>query len=87
MAPLDSVDKETDMFIRYRTKQLSPIEGGRWTFQMNIYNVFDNREIIPGNLGGDEYSFQEIPGGRGVAYQRFDNVPPREFRFSVSLEY
>lgn len=78
---------QTDMFIRYRTKQFSPLKGGQWTFQMNVYNLFDNRDLIPGNLAGDGYSFQTIPGDRGVAYQRFDYVPPREFRFSVTLEY
>jgi hypothetical protein len=78
---------ETDMFIRYQTKRFVFSDRGRWTFQMNVYNVFDNRDIIPGNLGGDGYSFQTIPGGRGIAYERFDNVPPREFRFSVSYDY
>ncbi len=78
---------QADMFIRYRTKRFSPLKDGRWTFQMNVYNLFDNRDLIPGNLAGDGFSFQTIPGGRGVAYQRFDYVPPREFRFSVTLDY
>jgi hypothetical protein len=78
---------ETDMFIRYRTKKFAFSDRGRWTFQMNVYNIFDNRDVIPGNLGGDEYSFQTIPGDRGVAYQRFDNVPPREYRFSVTYDF
>jgi len=78
---------ETDMFIRYRLNRFAFSERGRWTFQMNVYNVFDNRDLIPGNLAGDGYSFQTIPGGRGGAYERYDYVPPREFRFSVSYDY
>ena len=78
---------ETDMFIRYRLNRFAFSERGRWSFQVNVYNVLDNRDVLSGNLGGDEFSFQTVPGGRGVAYQRFDNVPPREFRFSVSYDY
>jgi hypothetical protein len=84
---LGSAQVETDMFIRYRTDRFVFSDRGRWTFQMNVYNVLDNRDIIPGNLGGDGYTFQEVPGGRGVAYQRFDIIAPREFRFSVTYDY
>ena len=78
---------ETDLFVRYRLNRFTLSERGQWTFQMNVYNVFDNRDLMPGNLGGDEYSFQTVPGGRGVAYQRYDYVPPREYRFSIGYSF
>ena len=78
---------EADFFLRYRTSKFSPLESGRWTFQMNIYNLFDNTDIVPGILAVDDDPEWTIPGGRGIGYGRFDVVAPRSFRFTVSYDY
>ncbi|MDA1066875.1 MAG: hypothetical protein O3C43_10255 [Verrucomicrobia bacterium] len=79
-----------DMFLRYRTARNKGgfLGDGRWTFQMNISNLFDNRNIIPGRLAIDGNLDYEVPGGRGgPAYARFDLPEPREYRFTVSYEF
>lgn len=76
-----------DFMLRYRLKS-SFIGDGRWTFQMNINNLFDNRDIQPKRLSIDNYDGWEIPGGRGgPPYARFDLPTPREFRFTVTYDF
>ena len=76
-----------DLMLRYRIKQ-SFFGNGRWTFQMNINNLFDNRDILPSRLSIDDYDGWEIPGGRGgPPYARFDLPTPREIRFSATLDF
>ena len=78
----------TDFFIRYRTARGEKFFGdGRWTFQMNVYNVFDDRTIIPSRLAIDGNLDYQVPGGRGPAYARFDLPTPRAFRFSVAYDF
>ena len=76
-----------DLMLRYRIKQ-SFFGNGRWTFQININNLFDNRDILPSRLSIDDYDGWEIPGGRGgPPYARFDLPTPREIRFSATLDF
>lgn len=78
----------TDAYIRYRTARGEKFFGdGRWTFQMNVYNVFDDRTIIPSRLAIDGNLDYQVPGGRGPAYARFDFPTPRAFRFSVAYDF
>jgi hypothetical protein len=51
--------------------------------------VFDKTDIIPVRLSTstsapDGYL---LPGGRGVAYSRYDLVAPREIRFTTTLSF
>ncbi|MDO8544009.1 MAG: TonB-dependent receptor [Opitutaceae bacterium] len=62
---------------------------GRFRFQVNISNVFDQTDIIPVRLSTstaapDGYL---LPGGRGVAYSRYDLVAPREIRFTTTWSF
>jgi len=62
---------------------------GRVRFQMNISNLFDRTDIIPARLAISAAAPDgfEIPGGRGVAYSRYDLVAPREIRFTTTYSF
>lgn len=75
-----------DFFIRYKTKA-DFFGDGNWTFQMNVNNVFDNKDIIPSRLAIDGNLDYQIPGGRGPAYARFDLPTPRQYRFTVTRDF
>lgn len=77
-----------DLFIRYRTARNSSFLGdGRWTFQLNVSNLFDENTIIPSRLAIDGNLEYMVPGGRGVAYARFDIPDPRAYRFTVTYDF
>lgn len=77
-----------DFLLRYRTGRGAFFGGdGRWTFQLNVNNLFDDRRIIPSRLAIDGNVDYMIPGGRGVAYTRFDLQTPREYRFTVTYDF
>ena len=62
---------------------------GRVRFQLNVSNLLDRTDIIPARqafsaTAPDGYV---LPGGRGVAYTRYDLVAPREFRFTTTYSY
>lgn len=62
---------------------------GRFRFQVNIANLFDQDEIIPVRLAtgtGAPDGFN-LPGGRGRALSRYDLVSPREFRFTTTYSF
>jgi hypothetical protein len=77
----------TDMMIGY-TRKFARIPG-RFRFQVNIVNVFDKTDIIPVRIatGANTPDGFELPGGRGLAYSRYDLVTPREFRFTTTWSY
>ncbi len=77
----------TDLLIRYRTKGDFLGGEGRWTFQLNVLNAFDNRDIIPSRLAIDGDPNWQVPGGRGPAYARFDFPTPRAYRFTVTRDF
>ena len=62
---------------------------GRLRLQMNISNLFDRTDIIPSRLSTSPTTPDgfEIPGGRGIAYSRYDLVAPREFRFTTTYSF
>ncbi|MBI5690132.1 MAG: TonB-dependent receptor plug domain-containing protein [Verrucomicrobia bacterium] len=77
----------TDLMLAYATKfDRLP---GRVRFQVNISNLFDNTKIIPVRLatGATASDGFFVPGGRGVAYGRYDLVQPREIRFTTTWSY
>jgi hypothetical protein len=76
-----------DLMLAY-TRKFDRLPG-RIRFQVNISNVFDKTDIIPVRLSTstsapDGYL---LPGGRGVAYSRYDLVAPREIRFTTTLSF
>jgi iron complex outermembrane recepter protein len=77
-----------DLLLRYRTARGAFFGGdGRWTFQLNVENLFDNRKIIASRLAIDGNTTWQVPGGRGIAYARFDLPDPREYRFTVTYDF
>ncbi|MES2697099.1 MAG: TonB-dependent receptor plug domain-containing protein [Verrucomicrobiota bacterium] len=62
---------------------------GRVRFQVNISNVFDRTDIIPSRLAISETAPDgfNIPGGRGVAYSRYDLVQPRDWRLTTTYSF
>jgi len=74
----------TDLMVAY-TRKFSGVPG-RFRFQINVTNVFDNTDIIPVRLatGASALDGFMMPGNRGVAYSRYDLVPPREIRFTTT---
>ncbi len=62
---------------------------GRVRFQMNISNLLDQTDIIPVRLStsADVPDGFNLPGGRGVAYSRYDLVAPREIRFTTTWSF
>jgi iron complex outermembrane receptor protein len=62
---------------------------GRFRFQLNVANLFDQSDIIPSRIATsatapDGYV---LPGGRGIAYGRYDLVQPREYRFTTTYSF
>ena len=62
---------------------------GRVRFQVNVSNVFDRTAIIPSRLATSATAPDGfiLPGGRGVAYSRYDLVQPREFRLTTTYSF
>ena len=62
---------------------------GRVRFQMNVANLLNQDGIIPSRIATaatapDGYV---LPGGRGIAYTRYDLVQPREVRFTTTYSF
>jgi hypothetical protein len=77
----------TDLMLRYMRKfERLP---GRVSFQINVNNVFDRTGIIPQRLSNTVTAPDGflVPGGRGVAYSRYDLVEPRDIRFTTTYSY
>ena len=62
---------------------------GRVRFQLNVNNLLDRTDIIPSRLAMSETAPDGfmLPGGRGVAYTRYDLVQPREIRFTTTYSF
>ncbi|MBI5770346.1 MAG: TonB-dependent receptor plug domain-containing protein [Verrucomicrobia bacterium] len=62
---------------------------GRVRFQLNVSNLLDRTDIIPSRLatGATARDGFLLPGGRGVAYSRYDLVQPREYRFTTTYSF
>ncbi len=77
----------TDMMMAY-TRKFDRLPG-RVRFQVNISNLLNQTEIIPVRLstGATAQDGFLVPGGRGVAYSRYDLVAPREIRFTTTWSF
>ena len=62
---------------------------GKVRFQVNVSNLFNQTEIIPVRLSTSAAAPDGfiVPGGRGVAYSRYDLVTPREVRFTTTYSF
>jgi hypothetical protein len=62
---------------------------GRMRLQANVANLFRQTAIIPVRLSTstDAPDGFLLPGGRGVAYSRYDLVAPRELRLTTTWSY
>jgi hypothetical protein len=82
-----SVITAADLMLGY-TRKFRGLPG-RVRFQVNVANALDRTDIIPSRLvtsatAPDGFT---LPGGRGLAYSRYDLVPPREFRFTTTYSF
>jgi hypothetical protein len=77
----------TDAMMAYSTKL--PRLPGRVRFQVNVSNLLDQTKIIPVRLSTSDSAPDGfmMPGGRGVAYSRYDLVQPREIRFTTTYSF
>ncbi len=76
-----------DLMIAY-TRKFERLPG-RVRFQLNVANVLDHTDILPVRIatGATVPDGYTLPGGRGVAYSRYDLVAPRELRFTTTWTY
>ncbi len=81
------VIQAADAMMAYSTK----IKGlsGRVRFQVNVSNLLDETDIIPVRIstGANAPNGYQLPGGRGLAYSRYDLVAPREWRFTTTYSF
>jgi iron complex outermembrane recepter protein len=79
--------ESTDLMLRYspRPRRLP----GKLTFQVNVTNLLNDTGIIPVRLSTSETARDGfvLPGGRGIAYSRYDLVEPREIRFTTTYSF
>jgi hypothetical protein len=73
-----------DLMLRYTRKFLGL--PGKFSFQINISNLFDNTAIIPMRLLIPNATLV-LPGGHGMAYSRYDVVDPREIRCTTTYSF
>lgn len=79
--------QSTDLMLRYTRK--IPSLRGRMSFQINVTNLWNKTDIIPQRLSTSATAPDGfiVPGGRGVAYSRYDLVDPRDFRFTTMYSF
>ncbi|MDO8544297.1 MAG: TonB-dependent receptor plug domain-containing protein [Opitutaceae bacterium] len=77
----------TDLMMAY-TRKFERLPG-RVRFQINISNVLDDTDIIPVRLSTSASAPNGfmLPGGRGMAYSRYDLVAPRDIRFTTTWSF
>lgn len=76
-----------DLMLAY-TRKFDRLPG-RVRFQLNVSNLLNRTEILPVRIatGAAAPDGFVIPGGRGLAYSRYDLVTPRELRFTTTWSY
>jgi iron complex outermembrane recepter protein len=81
------VIQAADAMLAYSTK-IKRLPG-RLRFQVNVANLFDETNIIPVRLATSATAPNgyTVPGGRGLAYSRYDLVTPREWRFTTTYSF
>ncbi len=76
-----------DMMLGY-TRKFRGLPG-KVRFQVNINNLLDRTDIIPSRIATSATAPDgfNLPGGRGLAYTRYDLVQPREIRFTTRYSF
>ncbi len=74
-----------DLMLRYR----HPVSRGKFrgtlSYQINVSNLFSQDGRLPQRFSAiPPYN---LPGGRGIAYSRFDLMEPRSIRLTTTLAY
>jgi len=73
--------------LRYRHKVDTWRFKGSLTYRLNVSNLLDRDGIMPQRFSAlPAYEVPE-PGGRGIAYSRFDLVEPRSTRFTTTFSF
>ncbi len=74
-----------DLMLRYRHK----VDAGRLkaslTYQVNVSNLLNRDGIMPQRFSA--LPAYNVPGGRGIAYSRFDFIDPRSIRLTTTLSF
>jgi hypothetical protein len=74
-----------DLMLRYRHKVAAGRLKATLTYQLNVSNLLDQDGIMPQRFSAlPPYT---VPGGRGLAYSRFDLMEPRSVRLTTTLSF
>lgn len=74
-----------DLMLRYRHPVGLARLRGTLSYQLNISNLFNQDGRLPQRFSAiPPYN---LPGGRGIAYSRFDLMEPRSIRLTTTLAY
>lgn len=74
-----------DLMLRYRHKVNAWRFKGSLTYQLNVSNLLDRDGIMPQRFAA--IPAFNLPGGRGIAYSRFDLIEPRSIRFTTTFGF
>lgn len=74
-----------DLMLRYRHKVNAWRFKGSLSYQLNISNLLGRDGIMPQRFA--TLPAFNLPGGRGIAYSRFDFVEPRSIRFTTTFGF
>jgi len=55
------------------------------TYQLNVSNLLNRDGIMPQRFSA--LPAYNVPGGRGIAYSRFDSIDPRSIRLTTTLSF
>ncbi len=74
-----------DLMLRYRHPGNRGKLRGTLSYQVNVSNLFNQDGRLPQRFSA--IPPYDLPGGRGVAYSRFDLMEPRSIRLTTTLTY
>lgn len=74
-----------DLMLRFRHPVSFRKMRGTLSYQINVSNLFNQDGLLPQRFSSLPPT--NLPGGRGVAYSRFDLMEPRSIRFTTTLAY
>lgn len=74
-----------DLMLRYRHRVSPGRLRATLTYQLNVSNLLDRDGIVPHRFSSRPDFV--VPGGRGVAYSRFDFIDPRSIRLTTTLSF
>jgi hypothetical protein len=74
-----------DLMLRYRHAVNRGKLRGTLSYQINVSNLFNQDGRLPQRFSAiPPYN---VPGGRGIAYSRFDLMEPRSIRLTTTFSY